>query len=422
MSRLRPRRSLVRPAVLCLAAALAPGGVSRPVVAEPDAATQKAINAAIARGRAWLRAQRGSDGLFEPLVVHAKDAYQIGVSSLCGMALLASGESKREPGMLKTLDALRKEDAKLAQTSSRRTYDTGALLMFLTELHRPEAKPGERYAKPKTKDPCGIPKDLFAWMQELASWLVSVQLPEGWWRYPQFPPGDLSNAQYALLGLRAARDCGASVPLEVFLKTLRFTLENQEKDGPKVRRIVKGSGKPGESDYAVDSGDRARGWGYQPGLGPTGVTGSMTTAAIAVLAIARDALSRPEKYGGYDDATERAAARAVQDGFAWLDKHWAVDRNPPAGAPAWHYYYLYGLERACAYAGREAVGLHDWYVEGAQHLVGAQKADGRWSTGSLGTDEILASDLCDTAWALLFLKKATRPTAPIPAPVVTPGG
>ena len=150
--------------------------------------------------------------------------------------------------------------------------------------------------------------------------------------------------------------------------------------------------------------------------------GSMTTAGIAALAICNDALLKPERWGGYTDDLERKARRSVQDGFAWLDKNWAVDKNPPAGAPAWHYYYLYGLERACAFAGRDAVGPHDWYVEGAKYLLGQQKADGRWSTGSLGSDgQIGASDLCDTAWALLFLKKATKPTVPMPAPVVTGG-
>ena len=38
-----------------------------------------------------------------------------------------------------------------------------------------------------------------------------------------------------------------------------------------------------------------------------------------------------------------------KDGFAWLDVNFAVDRNPGRNAPAWHYYYLYGLERAAIF-------------------------------------------------------------------------
>ncbi len=111
--------------------------------------------------------------------------------------------------------------------------------------------------------------------------------------------------------------------------------------------------------------------------------------------------------------------RAVQDGFAWLDKHFSVTQNPGPGAPNWHYYYLYGLERAAVFGGRVLLGKHDWYLTGARYLVGAQHPDGRWHTGTLGTKEYEASDVLDTAWAILFLKKATRPLEPVKAPVIT---
>ncbi len=411
----RPFRRLVLVMTACVFS------VPRPAVAQPDIELQKKIRVAVEKGAKWLLSQRDSEGLFESLLIKENEAYSIGVSCLCGLALLASGEAKKDAGMLKTLDSCLKADAKAAVSASRRTYDASALLMFLTDMYRPEQKPdkdGGRYVKPKSKDPCGLPKDAADRLQEIASWLVSVQLSDGWWRYPAFPPGDLSNTQYALLGLRAARDCGAVVPLDCFVKAMDQTLAQQEKDGPKQKRIIKGSGKPGETDYVVASDDRARGWKYQAEAG--GVTGSMTTAAIAIVAICRDALSKPTRYGAYDDALERKSARSVQDGFAWLDKNFAVDCNPPR-LDGWHYYYLYGLERACAFAGRELVGTHDWYVEGAKYLLGQQKSDGKWSTGSLGSAEMSPSDILDTAWALLFLNKATRPTEPVKVPVLTSG-
>ena len=52
-------------------------------------------------------------------------------------------------------------------------------------------------------------------------------------------------------------------------------------------------------------------------------------------------------------------------------------------------------------------------------VVGAQMPDGRWHTGVLGTKEYEASDVLDTAWAILFLKKATRPLEPVKPPVIT---
>lgn len=360
------------------------------------------------------------------MVIDNQLSHQIGTTSLCALALLAAGKSKKDPGMLKSLEWVRAQDKLVAGGGTRATYDAGVMLMFVVEMYRPDAKPDKdkgRYAKAKEKDPCGLPPDVRQWLEEVALWFGTAQLDEGWWRYPMAPPGDLSNTQYALLGLRAAHDCGVRISPQIFQKAAEATLEAQEKDGPKLKRIIPGSGKPGEGDYAVEGGDRARGWGYQKE--GTRVMGSMTTAAIAVLAICNDALIKPDRFGGYTDELERKVRRSVQDGFAWLDKNFAVDRNPPAGSPAWHYYYLYGLERACAFGGsdRDRIGKHDWYAEGAKVIVPQQKEDGRWSTGSLGSAEarIGGSDLCDTSWALLFLKKATKPTIPIKPPVVTGG-
>ena len=92
------------------------------------------------------------------------------------------------------------------------------------------------------------------------------------------------------------------------------------------------------------------------------------------------------------------------------------------GAPPWHYYYLYGLERCAVFGGRNLIGKHDWYIEGAEYLVKAQKGDGRWHTGALDGTDYQPSDVIDTAWAILFLKRATRPMTPVMPPAVTPSG
>ncbi len=407
-------------AALLLCAAFALG--SRQGGAEPTPELQEQINAAVDKGLAWLRAQQRSDGSFPPVTVSGQDYYKVGATSLAGLALIAAGEPKKGPVLQKALAFVKEWDEKKdAPGSARTTYGTGCLIMFLTEMFRPEEKPEkpkDRYAAPKLKNPCKLPPDVAQWVQDLASWLEDKQMEDGWWRYPHSPPPDLSNTQYALLGLRAARDCGAAIRANTFMRALMHTIDAQQKDGPAHKRIIPAT-KPGETDYAI-AGDKARGWPYQDEPGAF-VTGSMTTAGIAVEAICRDALTKPERFSGYSDDFERKVGKSVQDGFAWIDRNFAVDKNPPSGAPAWHYYYLYGLERACAFAGRELIGKHDWYVEGATFLVSHQQADGKWSTGSLGAKEVAASDVLDTAWALLFLKKASRPTVPIPAPVVTQG-
>jgi hypothetical protein len=420
-----PVRSRLRASLVAIALALfaaVPAGAER-ADAEITPELQKQINEAIDKGQAWLVAQQKPDGSFQPLTVVGTPAYQVGVTALVGLALIAAGEPKKGPVLQKILAYVKEADLKRdGPSGARSTYGTGVLIMFLTEMFRPEEKPEKepgRYAAKPKKDPCKLPEDVAAWIRELALWLVDVQMQDGWWRYPHTPPSDLSNTQYALLGLRAARDCGIAIQQMPFYKALQRTLEVQQKDGPKVPRIIPAT-KPGETEYATGN-DKARGWNYQAQDGQP-ITGSMTTAALAVLAIARDACLKPERFSAYSVELDNKVQFSVQDGFAWLDKNFAVDKNPPAGAPAWHYYYLYGLERACAYAGREKIGKHDWYKQGASFLVSKQQKDGRWQTGALGAGgEIGASDLCDTAWAVLFLKRATRPMPPIPVPTVTEG-
>ena len=86
------------------------------------------------------------------------------------------------------------------------------------------------------------------------------------------------------------------------------------------------------------------------------------------------------------------------DSRNWLDTHFSVKRNPGGGHLL---YYLYGMERVGYLTRKEQFGDHWWYLEGARHLLKAQKK-GAWG------DEV------NTSFALLFLRRATsigRPTS-----------
>ncbi|MFM8979780.1 MAG: hypothetical protein ACKOSS_04875, partial [Planctomycetia bacterium] len=395
-------------------------------------------NEALDRATAWLRAQQKPGvGWVGQVVQRGTGWYQVGSSALVGLALLSAGDrrgTRPDEGVVdRIMTACRGALGPGATSYARTTYDVSVLIMFTLEYWRPHGKAGAKAGSTREgrgDNPCSLPPEVKAWVEELAAWLAARAKSQedsstparelGGWGYPHDRP-DMSNTQYALLGLRAARDCGCEVDVGAFERALDFALAWQDPDGPKSRRLLPAS-EPGGTPYVIESADRARGWPYL--LQPGGArTGSMTTAGIAVLSIAHDALLRPRALPRYDGARQRQVAQAIQDGFAWLDANWTVARNSGAGAPNWHHYYLYGLERAAALCGRPLVGLHDWYVEGAQHLVGTQHADGHWSTGALGMPgEIEASDLLDTAWAVLFLKRATRPLPPVNPPVVTGGG
>ena len=86
----------------------------------------------------------------------------------------------------------------------------------------------------------------------------------------------------------------------------------------------------------------------------------------------------------------------LADGAAWVASKFTVTSNPIRGG-GHHYYYLYGLERAGVLYETPKFGTHDWYAEGAQYLIKSQRPDGSWS------------NLTNTCFAVLVLKRATRP-------------
>jgi hypothetical protein len=92
----------------------------------------------------------------------------------------------------------------------------------------------------------------------------------------------------------------------------------------------------------------------------------------------------------------------VQDGIAWLGKNFLVTDNP-LKPRYFHLYYLYALERVGMLADTTRIGTHDWYLEGANHLLDAQREDGSW-----GSNDRLDPPTWGTCFAILFLKQATR--------------
>jgi hypothetical protein len=141
----------------------------------------------------------------------------------------------------------------------------------------------------------------------------------------------------------------------------------------------------------------ARGWGY---TGPQGVSGSMTAAGVTAVAICVSEL-KGNRWGSLPDAGEKA----MWDGIAWLGKNFSVKDNP-RGSPAWHYYYLYGLERAGVLARVVYMAGNRWYAEGAKYLVDAQSPDGAWRVASASRGG-QAADPVTQSFALLFLARAT---------------
>ena len=194
--------------------------------------------------------------------------------------------------------------------------------------------------------------------------------------------GDNSNTQYAALGLRACFDAGIMIPEETIALAVRWLNESAHaiEGGDKVGANAVGTG-PGETP------GKPQGWAYK-GAGEGEPYGSMSAGAVGALTI-------------YDYMTKKDWKRdpIVKNGMAWLGNHFAVNNNPGKGGE-WLHYYLYGIERAGVLFGTDKMGTHDWYAEGAKFLIDTQQGSGAW-TGREAT--------WDTCFAILFLKKATKP-------------
>jgi hypothetical protein len=192
------------------------------------------------------------------------------------------------------------------------------------------------------------------------------------------PSGDNSNSQYAALGVRACHDAGIVFPREVIERARTHWIDTQEKGEKGAVPTGPGAGVP-------------RGWGYNQ-AGEAKGYGSMTAGAVGAVCI-------------YDFilAIEFRKDPSVLDGIAWLAKNFLVTNNP--GRPNWfHYYYLYGLERAGMLSDMAKFGAHDWYMEGANLLLDQQRADGSWGSDA----DRLNPPSWGTCFAILFLKQATR--------------
>jgi hypothetical protein len=192
--------------------------------------------------------------------------------------------------------------------------------------------------------------------------------------------GDFSNTQYAALGLRACHDAGIVFPRDFVQRARQAWVDGQEKAAA-GRAVATGGAAP-------------RGWGYRM---QQAAYGSMTAGAVGALAIYDSIL-------GIDPKRDPA----VQSGLAWLASNFTVKANPGKDGNYWHHYFLYGLERTGILLGAERLGAHWWYREGAKFLLENQGRSGAWHDEGEGGNG-WGEGLRDTSFAILFLRRATKP-------------
>jgi len=291
------------------------------------------IDVAIDAGVRALLAQQELDGSWRAHL----DGYGAGMTALSLYTLLKSGVPRTHPAVERAAVFLR-------ANPPDRTYTAAVELLALTTL----GDPTDRSRIRRTTE-------------RLVSWQRG-----GGFAYPDGEV-DLSNAQYAALGLRAAARSGCDVPRRTWDRLVDEVIACQE-DEP--------DGAPAGFLYRRNSS----------------ATGSMTTAGLTTLAICREM-----------GATSRELEGSLERGLAWLGREFSVRENPK-GEPVYQYlyYYIYGLERVASLLDLATIAGEPWYRSGAEFLLGAQADNGRF--GIWGNQD-------ETCFALLFLSRATAPVS-----------
>lgn len=344
----------------------------------------------------------------------ANRSYHSGRLAIGLLALIKGGVPKDDPVLVSCLNELRKR-------TLVDTYTLGNALMALEAYYQPAGEMSLLHSgsidRPAKRT---VPKSdralMEKWVGRLLSNIDTRVDPEYLVRFNYVGGGRYDNSlqQYGLLGLYAAHLCGIEIKASVWESAANHLLDDQQEGGQRLaldlmdyRTHTRLQFNPEGTYTTARVSGNANGWSYMSpghGGGEANVWGSMTCAGITGLAICQAAILDNKKMKR--KKLQTSANRARNDGFAWLAKNMTVRYHPGAliRQHRWHYYYLYGLERAALLSGIALIQDRDWYFEGALMLVLSQLPNGDWPAEVTGDEQIERN-----AMALLFLGRSTTP-------------
>ena len=376
-------------------------------------AVKRAIDAATKKLKEQL-AKPNSERLLKAENPKANRSYHSGRLAIGLLALIKGGVPKDDPVLVSCLNELRKR-------TLVDTYTLGNALMALEAYYQPASEMSllhsgsiDRPAKRKVpeRDRALMEK----WVGRLLTNVDTRVDTEYLVRFNYVGGGRYDNSlqQYGLLGLYAAHLCGVEIKSSVWESAANHLLDDQQEDGKRIglelmdyRTHTRMQFDPEGTYTTARVFGNANGWSYvSPGHGggEANVWGSMTCAGITGLAICQAAMLDNKKMKR--KKLQSDANQARNDGFAWLAQNMTVRYHPGAltRQHRWHYYYLYGLERAALLSGIALIQDRDWYFEGALMLVLSQLKNGNWPAELTGDEQIERN-----AMAILFLGRSTTP-------------
>lgn len=190
----------------------------------PEPELTPEVDAAIARGLAWLAAQQNVDGSWGSGGRYARN---VGISSLCAIAFMGAGHipGRGEYGEVvrKTLNFVLDCSSETGLIASDRTshgpmYGHGFATLFLGEIYGM----GGDVEDPRLREA----------LVKAVRLIVNTQNAEGGWRYNPVPDeADVSVTICQVMALRSARNAGIKVPKETIDRAVAYVQRCQNPDG-----------------------------------------------------------------------------------------------------------------------------------------------------------------------------------------------
>lgn len=319
--------------------------------------------------------------------------YPMGRIALCTAAILEAQVPTSDKAVDKAFRML--EDLPLEKTYSVACYLL-ALDAFWQQKQREESRSlqSELHGGP---DQSGVAQGVIRKkMTRLVKWLVNARIPDkGVWSYESRPTRGLydhSNTHFAILGIGVGLKNDIKVPPAVLSQITLHLHQARRTDGSSFRLELTPTSRftpvttPGKSEPSVVNVTPG-GWPYEG----TGVpTPSMTAAGASNLLIVMDGLQR---LGKQRSGLTKKAKRVLYSALAWMSEH----MNEYLASDSLNWYTLYSLEKVGDLGGIEKFNGRDWFREGCETLMKNQRRDGSWRNH------------VDTAFAVLFMTRATRP-------------
>ena len=289
---------------------------------------------------------------------------------------------------IKAAVSIAKANVNAKNPSHKANYEIGVAILLLAAVNPQRFKPE---------------------LEMLQSAIYHAQMNSGGFTYHNEKKGDISQIQYALLGIWTLDRAGIALDYQRVLSSLQFLLRTQDKNGPwpyhaddpgpnqplkQQNKTSMSMALAGGSSLLI-AGDALRLWGDTTDDDDPGIDGLPKAIKLYKEDKNRDRRRRVK-------ISKEPVFRSINLMEAWRKK------NPYKRTRSidWYYYQLYTLERYESFVeianGRPKDESPGWYNRGVDELAKFQDGDGGW------TDRSHSPPHVSTAFAILFLIRSTQ--------------